>query len=133
LPQIEPYLDDARVHAVAERVVETYPELIDYKTDFLTTRIEPPWYGQLPDGTTGYTNHAVVQFVLVSDNPRPIQQRMGVRHGTVATAWPTAFEEAEEEGHYVLGEKYVDPLERIFRMLAAKHIEELDSLKSIMN
>ena len=132
--KLEPYLSDERVLRVQEKLYDDYPELADYHTDLVTARIEPPWYGQLPDGTTGHTNHAVVQFVAVSDHPRPIQRKNGIRHGTVATAWPAAFEEADaERGHYVVGEATMDPLEKIFRMVVAKHLEEMDSLKSIMN
>ena len=134
MSKLEPYLPDDRVARVAEKLYDDYPALADYNTDLVTARIEPPWYGQLPDGTTGHTDHAVVQFVAVSDHPRPIQRRNGVRHGTVATAWPAAFEKADaERQHFVVGETAVDPLEKIFRMVVAKHLEELESLKTIMN
>jgi hypothetical protein len=134
MSKLEPYLTDGEVARVQEKMYDEFPVLSDYHTDLVTARIEPPWYGQLPDGTTGHTNHAVVQFVAVSDNPRPIQRKMGVRHATVAAVWPQAFEDARsEQKHFVVGEQTIDPLERIFRMVIAKHLDEMDSLKSIMN
>lgn len=133
MSQLEPYLPDADVLAIQEKMYEAYPKLIRYNTDFVTTRIEPPWHGQLPDGTTRTTDQPVVQFVVVSDHPRPIQRKMGVRHGTVATAWQQAFEQSMKDGdHYVIGGK-MGPLETIFRGLVHKHLQELDKLGRIMN
>jgi len=131
--QIEVYLPDATVHAVQEKLYEKYPALIDWNTDFVSTRIEPPWYGPLPDGTTGTTNNPVVQFGCVSDHPRPIQRDQGVRHGTMATAWQQAFEDSKKEfGDYVVGGS-LGPLESIFSMVVQKHIGEMKSLASIIN
>jgi hypothetical protein len=131
--QLEPYLSDIEVHEVQSRLYEEFPQLIAWNTDFVTTRIEPPWYGQLPDGTTGRTTNPVVQFLIVSDHPRPIQRLQGARHGTVASAWQQAFESAvKEQKHLVVGDKK-SPLETVFRMVLIKHIEEMASLKSIIN
>ena len=133
MSQLEPYLPDADVHALQTKLYEEFPRLIAWNTDLVTTRIEPPWHGQLPDGTTGWTRNPVVQFVLVSDHPRPMQSRMGVRHGTVATLWQAAFEQAlKDEGHYVIGGN-MGTLEYIFRGLLRKHVGEMESLASIMN
>jgi hypothetical protein len=133
-PKLEPYLSDDRVQRVAEKLYDEYPILKRYPTDFATGRIEAPWHGQLPDGSTGWTQHPVVQFIMVSDHPRPIQRRMGVRHASTATIWPSAFEAADKEGeHYVIGETTLSPEERIFRALAMKHIVDLDKLSRIQN
>jgi len=129
--QLEPFLPDVEVHAIQSKLYDEYPQLIDWNTDFATTRIEPPWHGQLPDGTTRTTRHPVVQFVIVSDHPRAIQRKMGVRHGTVATAWEQAYRDAVST-HYVSGDKMA-PLETIFRGVLKKHIDEMASLNSIMN
>lgn len=133
--QIEPYLSDQEVSSVATRIIDENAVLQRYNSDFLTTRIEPPWHGVLPDGTTGWTTRPVVQFIIVSDYPktRPIQRKHGVRHATVAAAWERAYEEAvKEEKHKVQGDR-MPSLERIFRGVTKKHIEELESLASIMN
>lgn len=131
--KLEPYLPDQRVWDVAEKLYAEFPILSEWNTDFATGRIEPPWHGLLPDGSTAWTIHPVVQFIVVSDHPREIQRRHHVRHATTGIIWPKAFEEAEkEEKHYVVGEKQ-SPEERIFRAILAKHIDEMDSLKSISN
>jgi len=131
--QLEPYLPDADVHAIQSKLYEAFPKLIAWNTDLVTTRIEPPWYGNLPDGTTGRTTNPVVQFLVVSDHPRPIQRAQGVRHGTVASAWQRAFEEAQKGfGHYVISGK-MGPLETIFRMVLNKHLKEMESLSQIIN
>jgi len=133
MSQLEPYLSDQEVNDVQSRLFEEYPQLIGFNTDFATTRIEPPWHGQLPDGSTGWTRNPVVQFVVVSDHPRPIQRKMGVRHGTVAATWQLAYELAvKSDGHYVIGSKD-HPLMIIFRGLVKQHIDEMESLASIMN
>jgi len=129
--KLEPYLPDDRVERVAEKLYDEYPILKRYPTDFATARIEAPWHGQLPDGTVGWTQHPVVQFVVVSDHPRPLQRRMGVRHATTGSVWPAAFEATEkEESHLVKGDK-PSPEERIFRALVMKHIVDLDRLSRI--
>jgi hypothetical protein len=132
-PKLEPYLSDQRVGRVAEKLYEEFPILHDYGTDFATGRIEPPWHGILPNGTTGWTTHPVVQFIVVSDHPRPIQKKMGVRHATTAVIWPAAFEEAEKEQKHLVSGDEASPEERIFRVALAKHLDEMDSLKSIIN
>lgn len=131
-PKLEPFLSDQRVSQVQDRLYEENPKLRDYNTDFVTGRIEPPWHGVLPDGSTGWTTHPVVQFIIVSDHPRPIQRKMGVRHATVGAIWPDAFTDAEKaKGHYVSDE--ASPEERIFRGVLAKHLWEMDRLGRIMN
>lgn len=130
---MEPYLPDADVLAVQQKLYEEFPQLIGFNTDFVTTRIEPPYKGQLPDGTTGWTRHPVVQFIVVSDHPRPIQRKMGVRHGTVSSAWEQAFSTAMKEGgHFVIGGK-MGPLEDVFRMTLTRHLYEMKKLSRIMN
>ena len=135
MAKIEPYLSDQEVSAVATRILDEYKVLQRHNSDFLTTRIEPPWHGLLPNGRTGWTTAPVVQFIIVSDYPktRPLQHRLGVRHATVAAAWERVYEKAaKEREHFVTGDE-MPPLERIFRGVAAKHIEELASLASIIN
>lgn len=133
-PSLEPYLSDERVERVAEKLSKEYPILKRYPTDFATARIEAPWHGQLPDGSVGWTEWPVVQFVVVSDHPRPTQRRMGVRHATTGTIWPSAFEAAEKDAaHYVVGENTESPEERIFTGLVMKHIVDLDRLSRIQN
>lgn len=133
MSQLEPYLPDAEVHEVQARLFEEYPILQKFNTDFTTARIEPPWHGLLPNGTTGWTTNAVVQFVVVSDHPRPIQRRHGVRHGTLASAWFRAFEQARKEHKHNVSGDEPSPLETVFRGLVHKHIEEMHSLGSIIN
>jgi hypothetical protein len=131
--QLEPYLPDVDVQAIQAKLYDAYPRLIEWNTDVVTTRIAPPWHGQLPDGTTGTTKHAVLQFILISDHPRPMQRSKGIRHGTVASAWQQAFEQAmADEGHYVIGGS-MGPLAQIFAGVLQKHIEEMESLASIIN
>ena len=133
MSQLEPYLSDQEVSTVATKIIDEHEKLQRYNSDFVTTRIEPPWHGQLPDGRVGWTSHPVVQFVVISDHPRPLQKKYGVRHGTYATAWERAYESAAKDfKDFVTGDT-MPPLERIFRGVVAKHIEELDSLASIMN
>jgi hypothetical protein len=132
--KLEPYLSDERVQRVAEKLYGEYPILKRYPTDFATARIEAPWHGQLPDGSIGWTEHPVVQFVVVSDHPRPLQRRMGVRHASTGSVWPAAFEATEkEESTYIIGERTEPPEERIFRALVMKHIVDLDRLSRIEN
>lgn len=133
MSQLEPYLPDERVLRVQDKLYLENPVMVLHNTNLVTTRIEPPWYGLLPDGRTATTNHPVVQFVAVSDHPRPLQRKHGYRHATVATVWQQAFEDAEKDKtHYVSGDQ-APPEEVIFRGVVAKHLEELDSLSSIMN
>ena len=132
MSQLEPYLPDSEVQRVQSKLYDEFPQLVDWNTDFATARISPPWHGQLPDGTTGWTKNAVIQFVVVSDHPRPLQRKHGVRHGTVASAWQEAFEATRKEGsHYVIGEK-MDPLEAIFRTTLNRHLNEMKSLSQII-
>ena len=131
MPKLEPYLSDERVGRVAEKLGQEHQRLEDWNTDFVTAIIEPPWHGQLPEGNVGWATTPVVQFIVVSDHPRPIQKRMGVRHATTGTIWPKAFEEADkEESHYVVGEKQ-SVEERIFRAVLARHMWEMDRLSRI--
>lgn len=130
-PKMEPFLSDQRVGKVAEQLIEENPILVEYGTDFATAIIEPPWHGTLPSGYNGWTMNPVVQFIMISDHPRPIQKKQGARHGTTATIWPAAFEEADKErSHYVDGR--LSPEENIFRGMLKKHLEEMASLKSII-
>jgi len=131
-PKLEPYLPDQRVSAVQDRLYDENPKLRDWNTDFVTGRIEPPWHGVLPDGSTRWTHTPVVQFIVVSDHPRPIQRKMGIRHATVGAIWPDAFEEAERENHHYVSEGD-SPEERIFRGVLAKHLWEMDRLGRIIN
>lgn len=131
MPDIEVYLPQNKVTNAQEKLVGKFPQLLLWKTDFLTTRITPPWHGALPDGNIGWTNHAVVQFVVVSDHPRPLQRNAGQRHTTVATAWEAAFEEALRE--YEASNDKPDPVETIFQLVVAKHRMEMDSLASIQH
>jgi hypothetical protein len=131
--QLEPYLPDEEVLEVQNILYEEYPMLQKWNTNLVTTRIEPPWHGQLPDGTTRTTTHPVVQFLVVSDHPRPIQRKQGVRHGTVAISWQRAYEDAvKEQAHKVSGDE-ISPLENIFRTTLTKHVSEMKSLAQIMN
>lgn len=131
--QLEPYLSDSEVGSVATKIIDEEPWLQRYNSDFVTTRIDPPWHGQLPDGRTGWTRYPVVQFVIVSDHPRPLQRKYGARHGTVAAVWEKAYEDSVKESRHLVSGDRIAPAERIFRAVAAKHIEELESLASIMN
>ena len=132
MSQLEPYLTDEQVLRVQEKLYDEFPILQEYQTDFVSARIDPPWHGLLPNGKTGWTNSAVVQFVAVSDHPRPIQKKMGVRHGTTAVVWERAFEASVRESKHFVDDRQ-PPEERIFRLLAAKHIEEMKSLSSIIS
>lgn len=132
MSQLEPYLPDDRVLRVQSKLYDEFPILQEYGTDFATGRIEPPWHGLLPNGRTGWTNNAVLQFIVVSDHPRPIQKRMGVRHGTTAAIWERAFEDSVNDAKHFVDDRQ-PPEERIFRLLAAKHISEMQSLASIMS
>lgn len=136
--QTEVYLPDFRVAQVQEKVVRDYPLFIDWHTNFATFIHMPPYTGQLPDGSTGTTLNEVVQFALVSDYPatRKIQREQGVRHGTLATVWMRAFEQAEytyQKGGHFAGMQQGDPVLTIFRALAHKHYNEMMDLASIMN
>lgn len=130
----EVYLPDERVIPVQDKLYLEYPLFVDWHTDFVTIRHEPPFTGTLPDGTVGTTQWPVLQFMVVSDYPatRVIQRKMGVRHATAATLWERAWEEADREYKHLVGVK-VDPLERIFRAIAFKHYDEMQSLASLMN
>lgn len=133
MPKLEPYLSDERVGRVASKLYEEFPKLSEWNTDFATGRIEPPWHGQLPEGSVGWATTPVVQFIVVSDHPRPIQRKMGVRHATTGTIWPGAFEAADkEESHYVVGEK-ASAEERIFRAVLSRHLWEMDRLSRIQS
>ncbi len=131
----EIFLSDERVLPIQDILCVQFPRLLDHNADFVTIRHEPPFTGQLPDGRVGHADHAVIQFMVVSDNPRWYGRKYGLRHGTTATLWERAWEDSEKErlhGHYVNGES-MDPLERIFRGLVFRHLEEMKSLKEIMN
>ena len=133
-PKLEPFLSDQRVGPVAERLIEEFPVLVEYNTDFATAIIEPPWHGILPEGNTAWTTHEVVQFFIVSDHPRPIQKRQGARHMTSATIWPAAFELADKDrAHFVTGSDRLSPEETIFRGILTKHLADMESLKSIIS
>ena len=133
MTQIEPYVPDYDVLRVQQKAYTKFPILLKYKTDFVTTRIQPPFKGLLPDGTTGWTKHALVQFICISDHPRPIQAKMGVRHGTVATAFQQAYDKAVRDmGTFVVGGK-PGPLEDIFWGVLQKHLWEMDRLSRIIN
>lgn len=136
--QTEVYLPDQRVWQAQEQIVRKYPLFLDLHTDFATVLHQPPWTGQLPDGTTGTTLNEVLQFVLVSDYPatRKIQREHGVRHGSVATVWQRAFDVAEytyQKGGHFAGQGKDDPVLGIFSALAHKHYTEIMDLASIMN
>lgn len=131
--QMEPYLADSEVLEVQGKLYDEYPQLKDWNTNLVTTRIEPPWHGQLPDGRTGWTQHPVVQFVVVSDHPRPIQRRMGVRHGTYAVAWQNVFESTRKARSHYVSNGETDPLETIFRAVLKQHIGEIRRLALIIN
>ena len=133
MSKLEPYLSDQEVSSVATRIIDENPVLQRHNTDFVTARIEPPWHGLRPDGRTGWTTRPVVQFIAVSDHPRPLQRKYGFRHATVASAWEMAYEDAVKEYKHKVHGDQVTPLERIFRGVAQRHIEELESLSSIIN
>jgi hypothetical protein len=133
----EVYLPDERVLPIQEQLYQKYPIFIDWHTDFVTVRHEPPYTGNLPDGSQGVSQEAIIQFMIVSDYPatRPIQRAAGVRHGSQATTYERGWLEAEQEfksGHYV-GQGKDDPLMVIFQGLAYKHFDEVMSLAQIMN
>jgi len=133
----EVYLPDERVLPIQEALYKAIPQLVDWHTDFVTVRYEPPWMGVLPEGVEGVSEKAILQFMLISDFPptRVIQRAAGVRHSTRATLYEDAWEEAEAErlnGHYVNGEAQ-DPLHKIFRGLMAKHKWEVEKLSTITN
>ena len=133
MSQLEPYLSDQEVSSVATKIIDENEKLQRYNSAFVTTRVEPPWHGQLPDGRVGWTAYPVVQFVILSDHPRPLQRSFGLKHGTYGSAWEGAYESAAKDFKRSVTGDTMSPLERIFRGVAAKHIEELDSLASIMN
>lgn len=58
---------------------------------------------------------------------------MGIRHGTVATVWQQAFEGAQREKGHLVSNGSQSPLETIFRGVLKKHLDEMESLKSIIN
>ena len=129
MPDIETYLPDHVVHDVQGKLYSENPRLILYRTDFLTTRINPPWHGALPDGTIGWTEWPVAQFLVVSDHPRPMQRKAGHRHSTLATVWENVFDDALRE--YRTHNDKPDPGEAVFRLVLAKHMDEMDTLSSI--
>lgn len=134
MSQLEPYLSDEEVIPVLEKLRKRFPKFERYDTEIAVGRIEPPWHGQLPEGNVGWTQHPVLQFVISSRHPRPIQQRIGARHNNNAVVWQNAFEETRKERkHYVVGETVQDPLYTIFDGLAMLHNEQLGSLESIIN
>ena len=129
MDDLEPYLSDHVVHAVQEKAYEKYPRLILWNTDFVTACMPVPWHGTLPNGKNGYTNNPVVEFIVVSDHPRPIQRKNGIRHATVATAWQQAFDESMKEAKNSADR--IDPVEVVFKLTLLKHIDEMESLASI--
>ena len=129
----EVYLPDSRLEPVADTILARYPLLMEHNAEFVTVRHEPPFTGQLPEGKVGTSNIPVVQFLIVSQHPRPIQQKMGIKHTTVGTVYEVGWEQAEQEyknGHYVNGGT-TDPLLTIYMGLAFKHSEDLRSLKEM--
>lgn len=112
-----------------------FPVLADAGTTFVTVRHEPPFTGQLPSGRVGATDNPVVQFLVVSNHPRPIQRKHGLKHITTGTVWEQAWETAEREwqnGHYVNPDAE-DPLEVIYGGLLLKHTADYMSLKQMTN
>lgn len=132
----EVYLPDTRVLPVAERLYLKYPLLSMEGTEFLTVRHEPPFTGQMPNGEVGVTDDVVLQFVLATPHPRRmVYKQPGLKLTTQATLWEVGWLEAEREfqsGHYVHTDKR-DPLEVIYDGLAFKHIQDLISMKQVMN
>jgi hypothetical protein len=130
--KLHAHLPDSRVLPIQERLWLERPILAKYNAMFATSVIEPPWTGQLPDGRVGTTQHRVCQFIISSEHPRPLQRRLGLSHVSIASAWKHAWDNAERERkHYVTGGE-MDPAERIFRALAAKHVSDLLSLESMI-
>lgn len=131
--QIEPYLSDSEVLRVQEKLYWELPDLRKWGSDFLTVRIAPPWHGVLPSGKVGTTLTPVVQFVISSPNPRPLQRKAGTKQIDLACVYQQHFEEArKEEQHYVSGGQR-PALERIFRMVAAQHVRNMHSLEQIIS
>ena len=132
LEKIHPYLPDSRVTPLQERMWLEYPLLAKYDARFVTAEIEPPYTGQLPDGSTGTTNHRVCQFIISSEHPRPLQRKMGLQHVSIAIVFKQAWEEAEKERQHYVSNGEMPPLEKAFRMLARKHSGDLATLESII-
>lgn len=131
--QLTVALPDQRVVPIQERLWLRYPSLVRYEAMFVTAYVEPPWTGQLPDGTTGTTRHPLIQFIISSQHPRPLQRKFGIHHVSIATAWRNAWELAEQErGRFVQGGAR-DPAEAIFAALAQKHARDLQDLERIMD
>lgn len=129
--EIEVYLEDVRVLRIQEKLWREYPILLKYGAMFATTTHDGPYTGQLPTGENGTTPHPVVQFIITSTHPRPLQQKHGVPQVSAATVFRQAWEEAEKERkHYVTGGS-MDPAEKVFRMLAHKHASDLQSLEEM--
>lgn len=132
-PNLSVALPDQRVLPIQDKCWMEWPVLAQYEAQFATARVEPPFTGQLPDGTVGTTNYPLMQFVISSKHPRPLQRKHGVNHVSIATAWENAWEESEREReHFVQGGR-MDPAEAIFRALAQKHARDLMQLQRIMN
>lgn len=136
LPTNDVYLPDSRVERVREKLFLKYPLLATEGTELLTVRHEPPFTGQLPNGEVGTTEDVVLQFLLATPHPRRmVYKKPGMLLTTQATLWEIGWREAEQEynsGHYVHTDKR-DPLEVIFEGLAFKHIQDIISMKQLMN
>lgn len=133
MQKLEAFLPDDRVTRIQEALYKEHPELRKYPTDLATARIEPPWHGKLPDGRVGWARHPVIQFIIASDHPRPIQRKAGARHVTRAIVWQQAFEDAEREKKFYVDSERVPTEERIFRGMLPKHLWDLDRLSRIQN
>lgn len=130
--EIEVYLEDVRVLRIQEKMWREFPILLKYGAMFATSTTDGPYTGQLPTGEHGTTPHAVVQFIISSTHPRPLQRQHNVPHISAATAFRQAWEESEKERkHYVTGES-MDPAEKVFRMLAMKHARDLQNFEDII-
>jgi hypothetical protein len=132
-PSLHVALSDQRVLPLQDKSWLKHPILAKYEALFATAYVEPPYSGPLPDGTTGKTNHPLVQFIISSQHPRPIQRKHGINHVNIATAWRNAWDESEKDRARFVQGGAIDPAERIFAALAQKHASDLKSLESITN
>ena len=136
LPTNEVYLPDSRVEEVRERLFLKWPVLGMSNAEFVTVRHEPPFTGQMPDGSQGVTDEVVLQFLIAAPHPRANHYNQpGMMLTSVATLWERGWLEAEQEhksGHYVHIDKR-DPLEVIYDGLALKFTQDWISMNQIQN
>ena len=108
----EPAIDDDRLSAIAELVRrENFPWLED--ADFVTARILNP------------ADVWEVHFLVLADDPRPLQRRFGQKLASRGRALGRDWDESEKERKHFAGK--TDPAYAFFRALGGSLTEKLRS------